>query len=156
MIQAKYIDRAKSAAGIESVFRELFPGITLKKAGRGLVCCCPFHKENTPSFHLNPVKDTWRCYALCGEGGDQIALVMKAKTMDFNEAAKWLIKNYLREVDISAIEKKATPEEIELQKKKETMYTYNQYAMHWFVEQLWANTPGAIAARDYAIMKDEE
>ena len=104
MIQAKYIDRAKSAAGIESVFRELYPGITLKKAGKDLVCCCPFHNEKTPSFHLNLAKDTWRCYGSCGEGGDQIALVMKAKTMDFNEAAKWLIKNYLSEVDINTIE----------------------------------------------------
>lgn len=155
MIQAKYIDRAKSAAGIESVFSDLYPGITLKKAGKDLVCCCPFHNEKTPSFHLNLAKGTWRCFGTCAEGGDQIALVMKAKTMDFNEAAKWLIKNYLSEVDINSIEKKSTPEEIELEKKKETMYTYNQYAMHWFVEQLWNNNPGAMAARDYAIMKDE-
>lgn len=41
--------------------------------------CCPFHKENTPSFVYSPEKKTWRCFGACGVGGDVIALHQKNK-----------------------------------------------------------------------------
>ena len=154
MILQKYIDKAKAAADIEEVFRRLYPGVVLTGKDGKLKCCCPFHSEKTPSFMLSTAKDSWRCFGGCQEGGDQIALVQKAEGLDFNEAVIWLIKNFLPEINLSAVEKKATAEEIEEQKKKETMYAYNQLAMQWFVKQLWEKNPEAQAARDYAIQKD--
>jgi hypothetical protein len=39
---------------------------------------CPFHKEDTPSFHTMPskpgYKDRWRCFG-CGMGGDEADLM---------------------------------------------------------------------------------
>jgi DNA primase len=36
--------------------------------------CCPFHKEETPSFTYSPTKKLWRCWGKCKIGGDVIAL----------------------------------------------------------------------------------
>lgn len=34
--------------------------------------CCPFHKEDTPSFSYNPASGRWRCFGACHTGGDVI------------------------------------------------------------------------------------
>ncbi|WP_369333931.1 CHC2 zinc finger domain-containing protein [Xylella fastidiosa] len=36
-----------------------------------MVACCPVHQENTPSFHVSPQKNTYRCWG-CGARGDAI------------------------------------------------------------------------------------
>ncbi len=46
--------------------------VSLKRQGRLLVACCPFHDEKTPSFKVDPRAQTWRCYGACGIGGDVI------------------------------------------------------------------------------------
>jgi len=38
--------------------------------------CCPFHKEDTPSFSYSKEKGIWRCWGACGIGGDVLALHM--------------------------------------------------------------------------------
>ena len=37
--------------------------VTLKKSGSTFKGCCPFHREKTPSFHVNPVKQFYHCLA---------------------------------------------------------------------------------------------
>lgn len=39
--------------------------------------CCPFHKEDTPSFSYSAAKGVWRCFGACHTGGDVIAMHMK-------------------------------------------------------------------------------
>lgn len=39
--------------------------------------CCPFHKEETPSFSYSPDKGVWRCFGACKFGGDVVALHQK-------------------------------------------------------------------------------
>jgi len=36
--------------------------------------CCPFHKEDTPSFSYSADKGVWRCFGGCGVGGDVVDL----------------------------------------------------------------------------------
>lgn len=36
--------------------------------------CCPFHKEDTPSFSYNTLTGKWRCFGSCKVGGDVIDL----------------------------------------------------------------------------------
>lgn len=53
--------------------------------------CCPFHKEDTPSFSFNPSTGKWRCFGACKTGGDVIDLhKMNYKISNKTEAEKSL------------------------------------------------------------------
>jgi CHC2 zinc finger/Toprim-like len=61
-----------------------------RRGGKGrLWWRCPFHDDKNPSFHVNPVKRTWKCYG-CSVHGDAATLVMKLNQCGFPEAVSWL------------------------------------------------------------------
>ena len=63
--------------------------VGLQKRGSNYVCCCPFHGEKTPSFHVSRSKQMYKCFG-CGEGGNVITFVMKYENSSFPEALKML------------------------------------------------------------------
>lgn len=79
-------------------------GIQVKRAGGAFKACCPFHREKTPSFHIQPDRGFYHCFG-CGESGDAIKFVMKHEGLTFVEAAK-----KLAEKAGIAIEEKADPQ----------------------------------------------
>jgi DNA primase catalytic core len=60
-------------------------GVKLKKKGGGYVGLCPFHKEKTPSFTVNPKTNLYHCFG-CNAGGDVIGFVCKKEGIGFREA----------------------------------------------------------------------
>ncbi len=60
----------------------------LKKSGRTFKACCPFHNERTPSFVVDPERQTWHCFGACSTGGDVIEFVRRREGMDFKEALR--------------------------------------------------------------------
>ncbi len=81
-------DEIKSRIDIVSYIQRFVP--TLKKAGRNHKACCPFHNEKTPSFVVNPERQTWHCFGACAEGGDLFTFAQKANSWDFKEALREL------------------------------------------------------------------
>ncbi len=63
--------------------------VTLKKSGRSFKGLCPFHREKTPSFMVNPVKQLYHCFG-CGEGGNAFTFAMKTDNLSFPEAVRML------------------------------------------------------------------
>lgn len=63
--------------------------LTLKRAGSTFKALCPFHKEKTPSFHVNPERQIFHCFG-CGVGGDVFGFVMQYEGVDFVTAAEIL------------------------------------------------------------------
>lgn len=61
--------------------------------GRDKVACCPFHKEKTPSFHVNDEKGFYHCFG-CGAHGDAITFVMQQDGLSFKEAVESLAEEY--------------------------------------------------------------
>lgn len=49
--------------------------------------CCPFHRENTPSFSYSAEKNVWRCFGACHCGGDVVELHKKNYGMRSRQAA---------------------------------------------------------------------
>lgn len=59
--------------------------------GRELAVRCPLHHDHDPSCYLNPQRNLWHCF-VCGEGGDGIRLMQRAKGISFEEAVRQLIR----------------------------------------------------------------
>ncbi|WP_280491587.1 DNA primase [Nocardia asiatica] len=62
--------------------------VQLRAAGNdSLQGLCPFHEENTPSFHVRPSRDLFHCFG-CGEGGDVFSFLQKIEHIGFPEAVE--------------------------------------------------------------------
>jgi len=61
----------------------------LQRAGSAFKALCPFHKEKTPSFHVNPERQIFHCFG-CGAGGDVFRFLMQYEGVDFVTSAKML------------------------------------------------------------------
>ena len=64
--------------------------VALQKAGRNYKAICPYHSEKTPSFVVNPERQTWRCFGACATGGDLIGFVMRSERLEFKDAIRLL------------------------------------------------------------------
>ena len=67
--------------------------VILKKSGGHYWGCCPFHKEKTPSFSVNPNLGFFKCFG-CGVGGDAITFIMKTQNKDFIEVVRELAERF--------------------------------------------------------------
>ncbi len=59
--------------------------VPLQRSGRAYKANCPFHQERTPSFYVNPERQTWHCFGACATGGDVFTFIMKAENLEFSE-----------------------------------------------------------------------
>jgi DNA primase len=82
-------DDIKSRLDIVDYVQRFVP---LKRAGRTYKAPCPFHSERTPSFVVNPDRQSWRCFGSCAEGGDVIKFAQKLHGWSFTEALQELGK----------------------------------------------------------------
>lgn len=67
--------------------------VILKKSGGSYWGLCPFHKEKTPSFSVNPSKGIYKCFG-CGEGGDALSYLLKIRGITFKELIKELASDF--------------------------------------------------------------
>lgn len=78
----------KAATDIVSVMAGY--GVQFKKSGRDYVALCPFHTEQTPSFHVTPEKGLFHCFG-CEAKGNVIQFVALKEGMGEREAAVKLL-----------------------------------------------------------------
>ena len=81
------VDDIKARLDILEVVSQRVP---LQRSGRSYKANCPFHQERTPSFHVFPERQSWRCFGACATGGDAINFVMRAENLEFGEALRQL------------------------------------------------------------------
>lgn len=63
--------------------------VQLKKRGQEFWGCCPFHKENTPSFKVDNTRRRYKCFG-CPAGGDAIDWMRETEGLGFIDAVKAL------------------------------------------------------------------
>lgn len=93
------VDRVKAATDLVALVQA--DGIALRREGHEMVACCPFHQENTPSFHVAPEKRIYHCFG-CGENGDAVSWLEKRHGMGFLDAVRELARRAGIDLDGSA------------------------------------------------------
>src|SRR5439155_2524050 len=80
------LEQIRAASDIVDVVGSYLP---LKSAGANLVTLCPFHKEKSPSFNVNPHRQIFHCFG-CHKGGDVFTFVQEYENISFPEAVRRL------------------------------------------------------------------
>src|SRR6059036_2280470 len=78
------IAQVRSAADIVDFVTQVTP---LKLAGKSYKGLCPFHREKTPSFHVDRDKGLFYCFG-CGTGGDVFKFLTLTERFTFPEAVE--------------------------------------------------------------------
>ena len=136
MIDHKTVDEIMSRADIVEVISDF---VTLRKAGSSYKGLCPFHNEKTPSFVVTPSKGIFHCFG-CGKGGTVVTFLMEHEQMTYPEALRWLAHKY--NIDIQETE--LTPEEIKARGERESLFIVNEWANHFFQQELHDTQEGQI------------
>ena len=134
MIPRETINKIIETARIEDVVSEF---VTLKKRGSNLIGVCPFHKEKTPSFNVNPARNIFKCFG-CGKAGDSVRFIMEHEHYSYPEALRYLAKKY----DIKIEEREQTPEEMAAQNERERMFNINSFAQKYFTDTMMTTDEG--------------
>ena len=112
--------------------------LPLKRAGANFRALCPFHKEKTPSFHVNPQRQIFHCFG-CGAGGDVFSFLMQAESLTFPEAAERLAQRV-------GLEWRPGPAAKKVSRDRQTILRANLAAADYFAETL-CSPRGAGACR---------
>lgn len=80
------LSRIRASSDIVDIIGAALP---LKRAGANFVTLCPFHKEKSPSFNVNPQKQIFHCFG-CHKGGDVFTFVKEYENITFMEAVRRL------------------------------------------------------------------
>src|SRR5438034_331958 len=86
LIAPATLEQIRAASDVVDVIGAYLP---LKRAGANFVALCPFHREKTPSFSVNPHKQIFYCFG-CHKGGDVFTFVKEYENIDFPEAVRRL------------------------------------------------------------------
>ncbi len=135
-IPDRVLEEVRFRNDIVEVIQSYMP---LKRAGATYKACCPFHKEKTPSFNVNPNLQIFKCFG-CGEGGDVISFVMKHQGLDFMSAVRMLAER----AGVT-IETEAASGEVEHRQRLLAIHE----GLAGFYRRCLEQFAGGAAARDY-------
>src|SRR5262249_61797285 len=131
MISPKTISAIRDRIEIVSIISET---VKLTRKGRSFTGLCPFHREKTPSFSVNPEKGFYYCFG-CKEKGTAFDFLMKVEGLTFPEAARRLADHAGIEIEETATD--AERREADAARRAiDDLYAVNQLAAHWFERQL--------------------
>lgn len=134
------VEQIASANDIVEVISGYFP---LKRAGSAFKALCPFHSEKTPSFTVNPQRQTFHCFG-CGAGGSVFRFVMLYENLEFPAAVKRLAER----VGIRIVEEALSPEDARKVSMRRRLLALHAEAADWF-HHLLLKTAAGKPARDY-------
>ena len=140
-IPTQTIEQIAAANDIVEVIGSYFP---LRRAGGNFKALCPFHQEKTPSFHVNPQRQTFHCFG-CGVGGTVFRFVMDYEHVDFPAAVRKLGAR----VGITVVEEsRPGGDEDRQHEARRTLLQLHSEAAEWFHENL-LKKDFARSAREY-------
>jgi DNA primase len=118
--------------------------VSLKRKGRNLWACCPFHDEKSPSFSVAPDKGIYKCFG-CGKAGDAINFVMEVESLSFTDAVKQLAQKYGMELP----EEELQPQDLQEHQEKESLFIVLKFATEYFQDLLKNHPDGKSIGYSY-------
>lgn len=140
LIPPETIELIAAANDIVEVIGSYFP---LKRAGSSFRALCPFHQEKSPSFHVNPTRQSFHCFG-CGAGGSVFRFVMNYENVDFPAAAKRLAER----AGIQIVESELSAADDQRFRMRKRLLALHAAAAEWFHQNLLKSLE-AKAARSY-------
>ena len=126
-IPEHFLDELLSRTDLVDLVSE---SVRLTKKGNSYWGCCPFHSEKTPSFHVVPDRQIYKCFG-CGKGGGAINFVMELENLSFREAVEVLAKRAGMEVPDSGGLSSG------MRARREKLLELNRQAARAFHRWLW-------------------
>jgi DNA primase len=133
------LERIRAASDIVDVIGAYLP---LKKAGANFSALCPFHKEKTPSFNVNPHRQIFHCFG-CHKGGDVFTFVKDYENIGFVDAVRRLAERAKIPLDFE--NNPAAQESRHL--KDQLLEIHEKIARRW--QNCLASEAAGQVARDY-------
>src|SRR5271170_2016419 len=133
------LERIRAASDIVDVIGAYLP---LKRAGANFTALCPFHKEKTPSFNVNPHKQIFHCFG-CHKGGDVFTFVKEYENIGFVDAVRRLADR--AKIPIEFDQNPAEQQSRHL--KDELLEIHEQLTQRW--QNCLASEAAGQLARDY-------
>ncbi len=130
-ITQECVARIKDSADIVELVGRF---LQLRRAGNAWKACCPFHNEKTPSFSVNPARQTFHCFG-CGVGGDAVKFLMMYENLDYPTALRRL-------ADMNGVaiqEEEENPEMARRRRLRGRVVELNQLATDYYHRQLCRN-----------------
>ena len=112
--------------------------VRLTKRNKDYWGLCPFHQEESPSFHVNPQRQSWYCFG-CERKGDVFTFVELIEKTDKRGALQLLAERAGVEL------RKLTPEQMERADVRKRIHELLKLAAQYYEYVLWkmpAGEPG--------------
>jgi DNA primase len=139
LVPPHVLEQIRSANDIVDVIGSYLP---LKRAGANFRALCPFHREKTPSFNVNPHHQIFKCFG-CGKGGDVFTFVREYENIEFMDAVRRLAER----ANIP-LEFEDNPAARQQKHIKEVLWNiHEQITQRW--QSALANEAAGQVARDY-------
>ncbi len=133
------LEQIRAASDIVEVIGAVLP---LKRAGANFTALCPFHREKSPSFNVNPTRQIFHCFG-CHKGGDVFTWVREYENLSFAEAVKRLADR--ASIPLEFDQQAGQPQARHL--KEMLLQMHEQIAQRW--QHALARDLAAQLARDY-------
>lgn len=133
------LDQIRAANDITDVIGAVLP---LKRAGANFVALCPFHKEKSPSFNVNPQRQIFYCFG-CHKGGDVFTFIKEYESLAFPEAVKRLAER----AKIPLAYETSPGEQQSLSLKEKLLEIHEQLTQRW--QKALDNEAAGQLAREY-------
>src|SRR6476660_8616546 len=139
LVSAATLEQIRAANDIVDVIGAVLP---LKRAGANFVALCPFHREKTPSFNVNPHLQIFKCFG-CHKGGDVFAFVKEYESIDFPEAVRRLAERARIPLEFE----RSPGQQQNRHLKESLLQIHEQITQRW--QNALANEASGQVARDY-------
>ena len=125
------LDRIRRETDLVALIGE---SLKLQKRGRSYVGLCPFHKEKSPSFHVNPERGFYHCFG-CHESGDAIKFVQHVEGLEFTEAVQRLAERTGIELALHVTEVERR-QQMDARRRSDELFEVMSTAAAWFERML--------------------